>query len=46
MEDTFYSGYVDKKGKKCGYGNQTWPDTTKYEGEWWNGKMHRMQTLT
>ena len=35
-EDTYYTGYVDKKGKKCAYGIQKWPDETKYEGEWYN----------
>ena len=31
QENTFYTGYVDKRGRKCAYGIQTWPDKTKYE---------------
>ena len=39
-EDTYYTGYVDKKGKKCAYGIQKWPDETKYEGEWYNNQAN------
>jgi hypothetical protein len=36
MEQTFYTGYIDKKGRKCAYGIQVWEDQTKYEGEWFD----------
>jgi hypothetical protein len=36
MESTFYTGYIDKKGRKCAYGIQIWDDQTKYEGEWFD----------
>ena len=31
---------LDKKGKKCAYGHQKWPDNTKYEGEWFNNQAN------
>ena len=39
-EGTFFTGYTDKKGRKCAYGVQLWPDNTKYEGEWFDNQAN------
>lgn len=39
-EGTKYTGFLDSKKKKCGQGIQTWPDSTTYEGAWYNNCAH------
>ena len=34
-----------KNDKMHGFGIYTWPDGTRYEGGWWEGKMHGMSKL-
>ena len=44
-EGMTYTGYIDKKGNKCGNGTQIWPDNTHYTGDWLDNNAHGYGTL-